>query len=243
EKRKVGLASSAPASEPASVTSRPSRIHVMPSATTTRVWKRSHGRRSSRGAMSVSTTAPASWRAAAMAPPRGARARATWADGSSVSRNERLRRFISELRACCVARPASVTNATMELWFPARPSSGHARPRQAGDLLLDQLAVEAPPAPQQVRRAVLQHAARLHHHDAVEAAHGGEPMRDRDQGAPVHQLAQRIADRLLAIGVERRGRLVEQQDRRVLEEGAGDGDALALPARELDAAVADEGVE
>ena len=39
--------------------------------------------------------------------------------------------------------------------------------------------------------------------------------------------------------VERRGRLVEHQDRRILEDHARDRDALALAARELDAALAD----
>src|SRR4051812_39576385 len=51
----AGLSFSAPATVPASVTSRPSRIQVMPSAATTNVWKRLHGRRSSRAGMSVST--------------------------------------------------------------------------------------------------------------------------------------------------------------------------------------------
>lgn len=57
KKRSVGLAFGAPATDPASVTSRPSRIQVMPSATTTRTWKRPHGSGSSRAGMSVSTTA------------------------------------------------------------------------------------------------------------------------------------------------------------------------------------------
>ena len=39
--------------------------------------------------------------------------------------------------------------------------------------------------------------------------------------------------------VERRGRLVEQQDRRRLEDRARDGDALLLAARQLQAALAD----
>ena len=46
----------------------------------------------------------------------------------------------------------------------------------------------------------------------------------------------------LGVAVERRGRLVEQQDRRRLEDGAGDGDALLLAARELEAALAHLGV-
>jgi len=46
----------AAATEPASVTSSPSRIQVMPNAAITRTWKRPHGRRSSRAGMRVETT-------------------------------------------------------------------------------------------------------------------------------------------------------------------------------------------
>ena len=58
-----------------------------------------------------------------------------------------------------------------------------------------------------------------------------------------HQAPERFADRLLGFAVERRRRLVEQQDRRILQKGARDCDALALAARKLDAAVADHGSE
>ena len=50
----------------------------------------------------------------------------------------------------------------------------------------------------------------------------------------------RLADRLLGFAVERRRCLVEQQERRILEKRARDGDALALAAGQLDAALADE---
>ena len=43
----------------------------------------------------------------------------------------------------------------------------------------------------------------------------------------------------LGAAVERAGRLVEHQDRRVLEQGAGDRDALLLAARQLEPALAD----
>ena len=68
-------------------------------------------------------------------------------------------------------------------------------------------------------------------------------MGDGDHGAAAHQPVKRLADRLLGFAVERRGRLVEQQDRRILQEGARDGDALPLAAGQLDAAVADDRVE
>ena len=59
----------APTREPASVTSRPSRTQVMPSATITSTWKRPQGRRSRRPAMSVSTTLPISARSGVPATP------------------------------------------------------------------------------------------------------------------------------------------------------------------------------
>ena len=45
--------------------------------------------------------------------------------------------------------------------------------------------------------------------------------------------------RLLHLRIERARRLVEDQDRRVLQQHAGDGDALALAAGQLHAALAD----
>ena len=57
------------------------------------------------------------------------------------------------------------------------------------------------------------------------------------------QLEQRLLDHPLGLGVERGGRLIEDQDRRVLEEHAGDREPLLLPAGELDAALADDRVQ
>jgi hypothetical protein len=86
----------------------------------------------------------------------------------------------------------------------------------------------------------LNNAAELQHYDAVEIPHGREPMRDGDDSAPLHQAAERLADRFLRFAVERGGRLVEQEERRVLEERPRDRNALTLSARELDASVADD---
>ena len=58
-------------------------------------------------------------------------------------------------------------------------------------------------------------------------------MGDDDGRAVGLQHVEGAAHRLLVHRVEMRGRLVQDQDRRVLEEGAGDGDALALAAGEL----------
>ena len=57
---------------------------------------------------------------------------------------------------------------------------------------------------------------------------------------PWRSAVERALDAGLGLHVERAGRLVEDQDRRVLEDGAGDGDALALAARQRGAALADD---
>jgi hypothetical protein len=62
---------------------------------------------------------------------------------------------------------------------------------------------------------------------------------DDQRGAVARDVAQRGLDLLLGAGVERAGRLVEDQDARVLEDGARDRDALLLAARELQPALAD----
>jgi hypothetical protein len=51
------------------------------------------------------------------------------------------------------------------------------------------------------------------------------------RGAAFHQMFERILHQPLAFGVERAGRFVEQQDRRIAQQRAGNGDALALAAR------------
>src|ERR1700732_3262902 len=48
---------------------------------------------------------------------------------------------------------------------------------------------------------------------------------------------------MLRFGIERARWLVEQQDRRVAQNGAGDRKALTLPAREADALLAEKGGE
>ena len=59
---------------------------------------------------------------------------------------------------------------------------------------------------------------------------------------PCHEFVQRRLDEPLGLGVERAGGLVEDQDRGVAEDGAGDGESLALAAGEVRAAFADDGV-
>jgi hypothetical protein len=81
--------------------------------------------------------------------------------------------------------------------------------------------------------------AGVEHHDLVGADHGRQAVGDDDGGAVAGDAVEGRLDRFLGPAVERAGRLVEDQDRRVLEQRAGDGDALLLAARQLEPALAD----
>ena len=67
-------------------------------------------------------------------------------------------------------------------------------------------------------------------------------MRDDDRGAFGHQVGKRGLHQRFAFGVERRRGLVEDEDGRVLEQGAGDGEPLAFSAGEAKAFFADHRV-
>ena len=56
------------------------------------------------------------------------------------------------------------------------------------------------------------------------------------------EVLERFLHEPLVLGVQRAGRLVEQQDRRILQDGPRNGDALALAAGQPGAALAEEGV-
>ena len=82
-------------------------------------------------------------------------------------------------------------------------------------------------------------AAFVDHQNAVGVDHAGQAVGEDQRGASPHQAVERLLDDRLVAGVDRRERLVEHQDRRVAQQRPGDGDALALAARQADAALAD----
>ena len=89
--------------------------------------------------------------------------------------------------------------------------------------------------------SLLHRPALLHDDDQVGIAHRGKPMGDHDRGAALAQPAERDLDGCLALGVERAGRFIEQQDARIAQQGARQSDALALAAGQPLAARADPG--
>ena len=78
--------------------------------------------------------------------------------------------------------------------------------------------------------------AMAQHQDFVgQRPHDLEVVADEQVGELVSglQVAQQVDDLRLHAHVERRGRLVEHDEARLEHQGAGDGDALALAAREF----------
>src|SRR5205085_1816314 len=76
----------------------------------------------------------------------------------------------------------------------------------------------------------------------VSPADGGEPVRDHECRSALHEVLKAFLDELFGLGIERRRSLVKDEDARISQYGPGDGDSLALPAGELYAAFADDGV-
>ena len=75
--------------------------------------------------------------------------------------------------------------------------------------------------------------------DLVGQRDGREAVGDDERGPPGHRLAQPRFDLRLGGRVDRGGGVVEDQDARIGEQGAGDRHPLALPAGEGEATLAD----
>src|SRR3954470_18131779 len=124
------------------------------------------------------------------------------------------------------------------------PSASHARSSgRRGEAALRHQPRERPGAARQLLEAtLLDDAAGVDDDDQVGVDDGRQAMRDDEGGAAGAHGVQRLLDPGLRLRIERAGRLVEQQDRSVLEQGPGDCQALALAAGEGLAALADDEV-
>ena len=120
-----------------------------------------------------------------------------------------------------------------------RPHVGQGGREEA--LMVAEAAIEAAAAIEAVVIPLLHDPALVEDEDPVQRAHRREAVGDHDRGAPLHQPLHRLLDQRLRLRVEARGRLVQDQDRRIGQEGAGHGHALALAARQLHAALAHQG--
>lgn len=72
---------------------------------------------------------------------------------------------------------------------------------------------------------------------------GGQPVGDDERRAPFGERVQRPADLAFRCRVQRRARLVQDQDRRVPQEHPGNRQTLLLSARQLHPTLADDRIE
>ena len=91
-------------------------------------------------------------------------------------------------------------------------------------------------------RALLDDPALVHHDDLVGLADRREAVGDDERGPAPQQAPQRRLDQALGLGVDAARRLVQDQDARIGQQGAGEGEQLPLPDREADAALLDLGL-
>ena len=92
-------------------------------------------------------------------------------------------------------------------------------------------------------RALFDNAGLVDNNNAIGMLNGGQAMGDDQSGAAARQLGQRLLNGQFGGGIERGCGFIQNQDGWVLEEDPGDGHALLLPAGQLDATLADYGVE
>jgi hypothetical protein len=110
-----------------------------------------------------------------------------------------------ENRALPAARGSSVSCAALpqlELLQLAVVDELQARDVEIGSRLAHELLV----------RAALHDPAALHHDDEVGAAQRAEPVRDDERRAARNRAVERFENLVLGLAVDRRGRIVEQQD-------------------------------
>src|SRR5271169_2067043 len=79
-----------------------------------------------------------------------------------------------------------------------------------------------------VMRAGFDDPAVLHDENAIGFLHRRQPMRDDERRTPLHQTFKRALHSTLALRIKRTCRLVEQKDRRVLQDRASNGNPLPL---------------
>ncbi len=79
----------------------------------------------------------------------------------------------------------------------------------------------------------LSDSASFEHDQAVGPAQRAEAVGDRDRRAALDQILQRLLDLQFRLGVDRRSRLVEDEDGGIDQQRAGNRDALTFSAREV----------
>ena len=96
-----------------------------------------------------------------------------------------------------------------------------------------QPAVRIAAADQFVVGAGVDNAAFVHDHDPIGQGQCRQAVGDDDRGPVARELFQHFVDQLLALQIDLAGSFVQDQDRRIAQDGPGQRDPLALATGEL----------
>gem|GEM_PF-2790813 len=118
------------------------------------------------------------------------------------------------------------------MWADSAVRAEHAARFAGRGLDFVQPTVKSPAGEQLLVASLLDDASFIKNQDAIRTAGGIKAMGDHDPGTPTQQILERGADQLFGLGIERGGRLVKDQDRRVFDQRTGDGDPLPLAGRQ-----------
>ena len=77
----------------------------------------------------------------------------------------------------------------------------------------------------------------VHHHDPVGLEDGGQSMGDHQCGAAAHGRVEGLLDQLLVLCIEGARGFVQEQDRRLADQGPGNGETLPLASRQAPGAL------
>src|SRR5947199_3962722 len=78
--------------------------------------------------------------------------------------------------------------------------------------------------------ALVDDAALIHHHNALEPLDCGEAVCDHNGGAPCHEILEAALHQSFVFGIQRRSRFVQQKEWRVAQDGPRNRQPLPLPA-------------
>ena len=78
------------------------------------------------------------------------------------------------------------------------------------------------------RAALLGHNSARQHHHLIRTSYGAHPVGDDEDGFVFYQPGQSLLNGSFVLHIQTGSCLVQQDDGRILQEGAGDGNALTL---------------
>ncbi len=102
--------------------------------------------------------------------------------------------------------------------------------------------IQSVPSIKLIRSALLRYDAILQHNNLVCTCHGTHPVSDDENGLVFDEAGQSLLNRRFVLNIQTCGGLIQQDDGRILQEGAGDGNALTLAAGKSTAVLTDVAV-